>query len=90
MEVKFVEEGKNRIVFELFGEGHTLSNLLRKELWQDSHVKVATYAIEHPLVEKPHFIVETDGADPKKTVISAISRLRKVAQTLKTEAKKLK
>lgn len=90
MEINIVEEGKKKLVFEITGAGHTLSNLLRKELWEDKHVKAASYAIEHPLVEKPKFILETDGADPKKTVLAAVKRIEKTAEKLKTEAKKLK
>ena len=68
MEIKILEEKKNRIVFELPGQSHTLPNALRKELWNDSHVKNAAYAIEHPLIGCPKFVLETDGADPKKTL----------------------
>jgi DNA-directed RNA polymerase subunit L len=90
MEIQVLEEKKNRLVFELEGEGHTLSNALRKELWNDDHVKVATYAIEHPQVGKPVFTVETDGEDPKKTIQNAVKRLQKTLQKLKDEAKALK
>ena len=90
MEVKIIEEKKDRIVFEIIGESHTLCNALRKELYNDEHVKVATYAIEHPLIEKPRFILETDGADPKKTIQNAIKKLQKQLEKIKTEAKELK
>lgn len=90
MEITIVEEGKNRMVFEMVGAGHTLSNVLRKELWSDKHVNASTYAIEHPLIEKPKFVLETDGADPKKTILSAVKRLQKQCDTIKSEAKKLK
>lgn len=90
MEVTILEEKKNKLVFELKGEGHTLSNAIRKELWNDEHVKGAAYAIEHPLIEVPKFILETDGADPRKTVTSAAKRLQKTVEKIKTEAKELK
>ncbi len=90
MEVNIIEEKKNRLVFEITGEGHTLSNALRKELWNDEHIKVATYAIDHPLIEKPKFVVETDGADPKKTVVAAAKRVQKELEKAKSEAKELK
>ena len=82
MEVKIVEEKKNRIVFELPGQGHTLSNALRKELWNDEHVKTATYAIDHPEVGHPKFILETDGADPRKVLKAASSRVVKQLEKL--------
>ena len=90
MEINILEEKKNKIVFELTGEGHTLSNAVRKELWNDDHVKVATYAIDHPLVEVPRFVLETDGADPKKTIIAAAKRIQKDLEKIKSEAKQLK
>lgn len=90
MEVTIVEDSKNKLIFEIHGEGHSLANAVRKELWNDDKVKAAAYTIEHPLVEKPRFIVETDGADPRKTVQAAIKRVQKQVEKLKTEAKNLK
>ncbi len=90
MEINIVEEKKNKIIFKITGEGHTLSNVLRKELWNDEHVKGAAYAIDHPLVEVPRFILETDGADPRKTIIAAVKRVQKDLEKLKSEAKSLK
>jgi|TARA_Y100000034_G_C6893287_1_gene411373 DNA-directed RNA polymerase subunit L len=78
MEVKILEEEKGFIKIEIIGEDHTLANALRKELWNDSHVKVAGYNIDHPLVGNPVLIVETDGKeDPKKALNSAVDRLKK-------------
>ncbi len=90
MELNILEEKKDRIVFEIKGEGHTLSNALRKELWNDEHVKAAAYAIEHPLIEVPKFVLETDGADPRKTLLAAAKRIQKDLEKLKSEAKELK
>ena len=78
MELNIIEEGKNRIVVEIKGEDHTFCNLLRKELWNDKHVKAAAYTVDHPEVKEPKLIVETDGkADPKKAMIDAAKRVRK-------------
>ena len=90
MELKVLEEKKNRFVFELEGETHTVCRALQKELWQDDHVKSAGYDVAHPLINKPKFIVETDGADPKKTIISALKRVEKATQKFKELAKKIK
>lgn len=90
MEIKIIEEKKNRIVFEVKGEGHTLCNALQKELYTDAHVKSAGYNIEHPLINIPRFILETDGADPKKTISAAVKRLQKETEKLKEQAKKIK
>ena len=90
MELNIIEEKKNKIVLELKGEGHTLNNALRKELWNDEHVKAAAYAIEHPLIEIPKFVLETDGADPRKTLLAAAKRVQKDVDKVKAEAKEIK
>ncbi|RJQ21840.1 DNA-directed RNA polymerase subunit L [Candidatus Woesearchaeota archaeon] len=90
MDIHIIEEKKNKIVFELKGEGHTLSNAVRKELSNDEHVKGAAYTIEHPLIEVPRFIVETDGAEPRKVLAAAAKRVAKDAEKIKSEAKELK
>ncbi|MBW2977652.1 DNA-directed RNA polymerase subunit L, partial [Candidatus Woesearchaeota archaeon] len=63
MKVNIVEETKNKIVIELKGETHTFCNALKKELWNDKHVKIAGYNIAHPLVGVPKIVVETDGKE---------------------------
>lgn len=90
MEINILEEKKNRLVFEIKGEGNTLCNALQKELWADSHVKSAGYNIAHPLINIPKFVLETDGADPKKTISAAVKRLTKESAKLKEQAKKIK
>ena len=90
MEVQILEDKKDRIVFEIQGQSHTLSNALRKELWNDEHVKTAAYAVEHPLLDVPRFVLETDGADPRKTLQAAAKRVQKQLEKIKAEAKQIK
>ncbi len=90
MDINIVEEKKNKLIFEIKGEGHTMSNAIRKELWNDEHVKMAAYTIDHPLIELPRFILETDGADTRKTLIAAAKRLQKELEKIKAESKELK
>ncbi len=78
MEIKVLEADKKSIKIELEGEDHTLANALRRELWEDTHVKIAGYNVDHPLIGSPILIVETDGKeDPKKALSSAVGRLKK-------------
>lgn len=86
MDIKILEEKKNRLVFALEGDTHTVTSALRAELSTDEHVKAAGYHIEHPLVGHPYFIVETDGANPRKTVTAALKRLAKQADKLGSDA----
>ncbi|MBT4334741.1 DNA-directed RNA polymerase subunit L [archaeon] len=88
MELKILESEKNLLKIELIGEDHTLVNLLRHELWSDSHIKVSGYNIAHPQVSNPVMVIETDGKeDPKKALISAIERVQKVDKDLLTQLK---
>ncbi len=69
MEVKILEETKNKLVIE--SDNSTVLNLLVKMLWGDSHVKVAGQERKHPLVGKPTLIIETDGKESAKDALSA-------------------
>lgn len=89
MELKILEQDKNKLKFEIGGEDHTICNSLRKELWNDESVKAAGYRVEHGLVGEPIFIVETDKGDPKKAVTKAIERLKLRSKDIKTTLKKV-
>jgi len=90
METKVLEEGKNFIKIELIGEDHTLSNALRNELNKDSHVEVAGYTYEHPLISNPILIVKTDGKEsPNKAISVCVSRLKKKNSEFLLKIKKL-
>jgi DNA-directed RNA polymerase subunit L len=88
LNVNILEEKKHKLVFEIDGDTHTLAAALTKELWNDEHVKVAGYNVDHPLLGKPKFVIETDGADPKKIVSAAAKRLSKAAEKLRDAASK--
>lgn len=83
MDIKILEEKKNRMSFELKGMGHSFCNALKHELSQDDHVKTATYTIDHPLLNVPKILIETDGAEPRKVLISAAQRLGKNLERFK-------
>ena len=90
MEVSILEESKDSIKFEIKGEDHTLANALRSELWNDPHVKIAGYNIDHPLIGVPVMIVDTDGkVEAKKAVLSAVDRLKKSNSDYLAQVKKL-
>ena len=90
MEINIIEDKKKRLVFELKGEGHTLCNALREELWNDKSVTVSAYNISHPLVGIPTFIIETSSKSPKKALKNAITRLKKKNSTLLKKVKSLR
>jgi len=89
MEVKILKSDKNSISVELIGEDHTFANALRKELWNNSDVKLAGYNIEHPLISNPVLVVDGDGKqDPKKMLLKAAEELRKKNLALIEKLKK--
>ena len=74
MELEIKEQSKNKIIFEITGEDHTFSNLLRDKLWDQKGVITSGYNIKHPLVGKPKFIVETEGSINVKDVLLSASK----------------
>lgn len=85
MEFTILEDKKNKIIFEVNGIQQGILNALKTELYNDKHVKIATYSIRHPLVGKPKMILETDGADPREALKKAAERLKKVNDNFKKE-----
>uniref|UniRef100_A0A6U1NZH5 DNA-directed RNA polymerase RBP11-like dimerisation domain-containing protein n=1 Tax=Fibrocapsa japonica TaxID=94617 RepID=A0A6U1NZH5_9STRA len=61
----------NAGTFTLNREDHTLGNLLRMQLLQDSSVRFAGYQHPHPLVH--HLLVKIQTTDPPANPIQAMS-----------------
>lgn len=89
MELKVLEETKDKLSFTLKGETHTFSNALKKELQDVKGVVVATYKIDHPLVGIPEFLIETKGTEPRKALKEALKNLKKKAEEFRKEVGKL-
>ena len=86
MEINILDDKKNKLMLEVKGVDHTLCNALKTELWNDKHVKIATYSIRHPQISMPQLIVETDGeVSPKNALINAVQRLHKTNEKFKKE-----
>ncbi|EAW19410.1 DNA-directed RNA polymerase II core subunit RPB11 [Aspergillus fischeri NRRL 181] len=65
-------------IFTFNKEDHTLGNLLRSRLLQNSHVIFAGYKVPHPLVPKFELRVQTDGEiTPKDALLAACHDLVK-------------
>lgn len=86
MEIKILDDKKNKFIIEIKGVDHTLCNAIKTELWNDKHVKIATYSIRHPQISLPQLIVETDGEEsPRNALINAVERLHKTNAKFKKE-----
>ncbi|CAM9198626.1 unnamed protein product [Choristocarpus tenellus] len=57
--------------FEIIKEDHTLGNLLRMQLLQDKQVRFAGYVQPHPLENKIHVKVQTNGDNTPVDALSA-------------------
>ena len=88
--LSILEETDNKIVMELYGEDHTLANLLAKTLIRQPHVKYASYRIDHPLVSNPIVVVITDGKiRPRDAIKECIVELLKLNEEFREEFKKV-
>lgn len=87
MEIKIIEEKKNKLVLEAKGVSHGFCNALVSEIWNDEDTKSAGYNINHPLVGIPTIIIESKG-DAKKLILDAIKRLKKKTSDFNKEFSK--
>ena len=86
MQVRILDDKKNRIIIEVKGADHTLCNAIKSELYNDKHIKIATYSIRHPQIGIPQMIVETDGDEsPRNALINAVQRLHKTNEKFKKD-----
>jgi DNA-directed RNA polymerase subunit L len=89
MEIKITDDKKNKLIAEVKGVDHTLCNVLKTELWNDKHVKIAAYSIRHPQISVPQIIVETDGEEsPRNALLAAVQRIHKTNEKFKKEFSK--
>ncbi len=76
-DIKVIESKKNKLVLEIYGDKHTLPNVIVDELYNDKEVKAASYFNVQPLKNISRLIIETKGKDPKQALLDAISRLKR-------------
>ncbi len=88
MEIKVLDNEKNRLRFELVGETHTLANLITKELWNEGDVTVSGYNLKHPQTKNIMILIETTKKDPKKVLLDTLNTLKKRSSEFNTHFKK--
>ncbi len=64
MELKIIDKTADEMHLEIIGENHTLLNVLKSALLDDSRVQIATYDMKHVSISDPILFVKTDGSDP--------------------------
>ena len=87
MEVKYLVDKKNIVEFEIPGVSHGFCNLLKEELVLDKNVEVASYKVDHPMLQIPIIIVQ--GKNPKASIKAAVESLKTKVAEMKKEIKKL-
>ena len=86
MQIKIEKQDKETLILEIDQGQHTLPNLLRKALWEDSTVSLAAYEKAHPYIGQPRLIVKSK--DPKKSIMSAIKRTQTQIEEFSSEFEK--
>jgi DNA-directed RNA polymerase subunit L len=76
MELELLNKDERSMTVKIVDEDHTLCNIIRKVLHEDKHVVVASYSIEHPLLEHPKFHVKVKkGKSPKRALMDAAEQV---------------
>ena len=75
MELKIIDKTEDEMHLEIKGETHTLLNMLKSVLLDDSRVQIATYDMKHVSISDPILFVKTDGADPIDVIRDALAVL---------------
>ena len=77
MKVNVLKKSSNELKIEVEGAGHTLCNLLQKELLEDASVDLAGYDIPHPLASNPVIYVRMrDAGKPEDALRKAAEKAR--------------
>jgi|AntRauTorckE6833_2_1112554.scaffolds.fasta_scaffold95453_2 DNA-directed RNA polymerase subunit L len=90
MELHVLEQSDERVTFALDGAGHTFSNNLKHELYNDKQVDIAAYKVDHPLTGTPTFIIQKDKAAKfNKILADATQRIKDANKEFAQALKKL-
>jgi len=79
MKVKVLKKTADELRIDVEGAGHTLCNLLQKQLLEEENVEMAGYDIPHPLASNTIIYVRSKGkAKPEQILKSAIEKTREM------------
>jgi DNA-directed RNA polymerase subunit L len=92
MKVSVLKRSPNELRIELEGVGHTLCNLLQKQLLEEKGVDMAGYDVPHPLTPNSIIYIRTKGTvKPEKVLRDALEKARETNKEFSRElAKALK
>lgn len=76
-EVKVVKHSDRELILEIYGEDHTLGNMIAKEALKHPAVEYAAYRIPHPLQDKMEFyLVVKEGYDLGQVLVEVCEKLK--------------
>ncbi len=76
MELEVEKQDKNSVTIIVKGEGVTLLNMLRDELWNDKNVTEAAIIQEHPFTANPKIMLKVSTGSPITTLEKAVDRIK--------------
>lgn len=77
MEIEIIKDKTLELEMIIHGENHSMCNVLRKYLMEDSDVEYAVYGIDHPLTGEPIMTIKTKRTKrPKNSLLKAANRLK--------------
>lgn len=71
MELEVLNSEKNFVEFVIKGERHTLPNLLKAKLLENSDVSFVAYSLKHPLESDSKFVLRTKSRPAVKALQEA-------------------
>jgi len=76
-DVKIVKRTDRELVLEIYGEDHTLGNMIAKEALNHPGVTYAAYRIPHPLQDLMElYLVVKEGYEPEKVLVEVCNKLK--------------
>jgi DNA-directed RNA polymerase subunit L len=77
------KRSERELILKVYGETHTLGNLLAKSALRHPNVRMAAYSVEHPLEEAFVLRLVTDGTrDPVNVLKEVVSDLIRLSDEL--------
>jgi DNA-directed RNA polymerase subunit L len=77
------KRSERELILKVYGETHTLGNLLAKSALRHPNVRMAAYSVEHPLEEAFVLRLVTDGTrDPANVLKEVVSDLIRLSDEL--------
>ncbi len=84
MNVKVLEDEKEKLLLEFNDETETITNLLASQVWEENGKAAAVR--EHPFIENPKLVII--GRNPKRLLKKASASLEGQCEDLKEEFKR--